>query len=321
MVARTSGGPARKMSTDDAGEKPRGPSRLQADLAARILRLLKEQGAGPGHHLVELDLCQHFGVSRTPIRGALKLLADQGSVEARANRGFVLLEPVVAAPDADPVNLQEEDDQRLAVAIAQARNTGRLAADCTQQEIMRLFDAKLPQILRVLRRLSNLGLVERKAGNGWTFLPSIDSTRAQAESYAFRHAVEPALLVQPTFSLDKEWLAESRAKHLAFRERPWRDVLAVEFYEMNSDFHEQLARCSGNRYMLGAVQQQIQLRRFLNYNWEYGVERVLESIDEHLEIMDALEAGRNDHASALMKLHLTTSAEHGVMNPDHTRAT
>lgn len=321
MVARTSGGPARKMSAADAGEKPRGPSRLQADLAARILRLLKEQGAGPGHHLVELDLCQHFGVSRTPIRGALKLLADQGSVEARANRGFVLLEPVVAAPGSDPVNLQEEDDQRLAVAIAQARNTGSLAADCTQQEIMRLFDAKLPQILRVLRRLSNLGLVERKAGNGWTFLPSIDSARAQAESYAFRHAVEPALLVQPTFSLDKEWLAESRAKHLAFRERPWRDVLAVEFYEMNSDFHEQLARCSGNRYMLGAVQQQIQLRRFLNYNWEYGVERVLESIDEHLEIMDALEAGRNDHASALMKHHLTTSAEHGVMNPDHTRAT
>ena len=54
------------------------PSRLQTELAGRILHLLKEQGAGPGHHLVEHDLCRQFGVSRTPIRGALKLLADPG---------------------------------------------------------------------------------------------------------------------------------------------------------------------------------------------------------------------------------------------------
>ena len=59
---------------------PRRPkaSRLQAELARRILRLLKEQGAQPGHHLVELDLCRSFGVSRTPVRGALKLLAADG---------------------------------------------------------------------------------------------------------------------------------------------------------------------------------------------------------------------------------------------------
>src|SRR3546814_7320247 len=39
----------------EEGDAPRA-SRLQADLASRIVRMLKEQGAGPGHHLVELDL-------------------------------------------------------------------------------------------------------------------------------------------------------------------------------------------------------------------------------------------------------------------------
>ena len=63
-------------------------------------------------------------------------------------------------------------------------------------------------------------------------------------------------------------------RHEAFRRKKWRSILAVEFYEMNSDFHEQLARCSGNRYMLGAVQRQIQLRRFLNYHWLHGIDRV-----------------------------------------------
>src|SRR3546814_6842913 len=48
----------------EEGDAPRA-SRLQADLASRIVRMLKEQGAGPGHHLVELDLCRQFDVSRT----------------------------------------------------------------------------------------------------------------------------------------------------------------------------------------------------------------------------------------------------------------
>ena len=284
------------------------PSRLQAKLAGRILHMLKEQGAGPGHHLVEVDLCQHFGVSRTPVRGALKLLAEQGAVEARANRGFVLLEPVKTAPQVETVNLQDEEDRELFVAIAEARNTGRLPAECTQQEMMRMFGAKLPAVVRVLRGLSELGLVERKPGNGWSFIASINSASAQAEAYAFRHMLEPAALLQPGFELDREWASACRARHLVFKRKAWRDTLAVEFYGMNADFHEQLARCSGNRYMLDAMQRQNQVRSFLNYNWEYGVSRVRASIEEHLAILDAVEAGRNEQAVELMRTHLLDSA-------------
>jgi DNA-binding GntR family transcriptional regulator len=282
-------------------------SPLQAELAARILRALNEQGAGTGHHLVEQDLCRQFGVSRTPIRGALKLLADQGCVEARANRGFVLLKRVTNVSDIEPVDSQDEEDKQLFLAIAKARNTGKLQVEVAQQEIVRLFDAKLPTVLRVLRQMADLGLVERKSGKGWSFMASIDSSRTRSESYALRRAIEPAVLLQPTFQLDPEWATQSRERHLAFRRKPWRDVLAVKFYEMNSDFHEQLARCSGNRYMLSAVQQQIQLRSFMNYQWVYGVERVHASIDEHLGILSALEAGRHHDASVLMEGHLLTS--------------
>jgi DNA-binding GntR family transcriptional regulator len=287
--------------------KSSDPSPLQAELASRILRSLNEQGAGTGHHLVEQDLCRRFGVSRTPIRGALKLLADQGCVEARANRGFVLLKPVTAVPEIDPIDPQDEEDKQLFVAIARARNTGKLPVEVAQQEIVRMFDAKLPTVLRVLREMSELGLVERKAGNGWSFMASIDSSRTRSESYAFRRAVEPAMLLQPTFQLDREWARQSRARHLEFRRKPWRDTLAVKFYEVNSDFHERLALCSGNRYMLSAVQRQIQLRSFMNYQWVYGVERVQASIDEHLAILSALEANRHHDASVLMESHLLAS--------------
>ena len=296
--------------TRRASAKPQkitDPSPLQAELAARILRSLHEQGAGAGHHLVEQDLCRQFGVSRTPVRGALKLLAEDGRVESRANRGFILLKPITDVSAAELVDPQDEEDQQLFIAIAKARNTGKLPVEVAQQEIVRMFDAKLPTVLRVLRQMSELGLVERKPGNGWSFVASIDSSRTRSESYAFRRAVEPAMLLQTTFELDREWAKESRAKHLEFRRKPWRDTFAVKFYEINSDFHEQLARCSGNRYMLSAVQRQIQLRTFMNYQWVYGVERVHASIDEHLAILSALEANRNQDAAVLMETHLLAS--------------
>ena len=77
--------------------KPAAPSRLQADLANRILARLRQENAQPGHHLVELDLSAAFDVSRTPVRGALKLLERQGVVKAREGRGFVLTQ--IAARD------------------------------------------------------------------------------------------------------------------------------------------------------------------------------------------------------------------------------
>ncbi len=284
-----------------------GPSRLQSDLAARILRLLKDQGAGPGHRLVELDLCQQFGVSRTPIRGALRQLETQGWVESRANRGFILLDPVTEASVSEPVNAQDEEDKALISRIAEARVNGKLARDVTQEEICRLFNVKLPTAVRVLRRLADLGLVERKPGNGWSFLQSIDNPRAHAESYALRRIIEPQLVLQKTFELDREWLENIKARHLAFRKMKWRDSLAVEFYNMNSDFHEGLARCSGNRFMLSAVQKQIQLRTFLNYYWSAGKERPRASIDEHLAIIAALERGDREEAAALIVEHLNCS--------------
>ena len=282
-------------------------SRLQTELAGRILQLLKEQGAGPGHHLVEQDLCRQFGVSRTPIRGALKLLATQGTLQARTHRGYVLRGPIRAVPEVESVNLQEEEDRELFVAIAEARNTGRLPADCTQQELVRVFGAKLPTVGRVLRHLSELGLVERKRGHGWSFVASINSASAQAESYAFRQILEPAEMLQPGFELDRQWASACRAHHVVFKRKPWRKTLAVEFFEMNADFHEQLARCSGNRYLLDAIQRQNQVRSFLNYEWAYGVERVRASIEEHLGILDALEGGQNRRAAELMRSHLDNS--------------
>jgi DNA-binding GntR family transcriptional regulator len=292
---------------------PRRPkaSRLQNELARRILRSLKEEDAQPGHHLVELDLCSAFGVSRTPVRGALRLLAQEGIVTPRAGRGFALARMPAGAGN-EQAAVEDEADQRLFDVLARARSAGKLSDEFTQQEIVRGFDVRLGTVMDVLRHLAELGLVERKPGNGWAFAG--DPSRILNESYAFRRALEPQMLLQPGFRLDRSWAEKARSQHQKLRKKPWRAGDGVAFHAVNSDFHEQLARCSGNRAMLRAIQRQNQLRQFLMGQWDYPMEQVHSAIDDHLEILAALEAGYADKAAALMLHHLTQSASQSQEN-------
>lgn len=67
---------------------------LRLQLADEIVRGVLEPGAA----LDETELAKRFGVSRTPVREAIRQLAASGLIEARAHRGAV-----VAQPDADHV--------------------------------------------------------------------------------------------------------------------------------------------------------------------------------------------------------------------------
>jgi DNA-binding GntR family transcriptional regulator len=279
-------------------------SRLQSELARRILKWLREENAQPGHHLVEQGLCDGFGVSRTPIRGALKLLAADGLISPRAGRGFVLAKIPVLTVKEDPAD--EEEDQRLFDALARARGAGKLAEMFTQQEIVRRFHARLATVMDVLRKLKELGLIERKSGHGWVFTG--DSPHILNESYAFRRALEPQILLQPGFKLDRSWAEKARSQHQKLRKKTWRAGDGINFHAVNADFHEQLARASANRTMLRAIRNQNQQRQFLIGHWDYPMEQVHNAIDDHLEILAALESGYADKAAALMLHHLTQSA-------------
>jgi DNA-binding GntR family transcriptional regulator len=276
------------------------PSRLQQKLTDRILHLLHEDGAGPGARLNENALARRLNVSRTPVRASLNHLAELGLVARRQNRGVEIvgeLPPLVARDDPTA-----EDD--LFIRIARDRENSALRDDPSETELMRLYDLTRPAVQRALRRLADLGLVERKPGHGWRFQPTTSDEALRTESYRLRLIVEPAGLLEPSFRADPNWLADMRQRHLEAIERPWLETSSVAFFDMNASFHEGLARASGNRFILSVIQQQNQLRRFANYNWRYGFERVVTSSREHIEILDRLCEGEHEVAAALMRRHL-----------------
>src|ERR1044071_7127344 len=69
-------------------------SRTISTLSASIVATLKERIISwqypPEHRLTEESLCHEFGVSRSPVREALRVLATNGFVRRMANRGYAV---------------------------------------------------------------------------------------------------------------------------------------------------------------------------------------------------------------------------------------
>jgi DNA-binding GntR family transcriptional regulator len=65
-----------------------------ADLVAdRLREAILDGTLRPGDRLVETDLAERFAVSRGPVREAIRLLAPEGLVVLRRNRGAVVASP------------------------------------------------------------------------------------------------------------------------------------------------------------------------------------------------------------------------------------
>lgn len=70
------------------------PTRLSEQIAGRIEELILGSQLRPGDRLPpERDLATRFGVSRTAVREAIKLLEERGLLEPRNGRGAFVTEP------------------------------------------------------------------------------------------------------------------------------------------------------------------------------------------------------------------------------------
>jgi DNA-binding GntR family transcriptional regulator len=279
------------------------PTRLQSELQTDILNAISVDLLAPGTRLGEVALAARLRVSRTPVRAALSHLARRGLVQ-RGDRGGYFVAEAVPAVRKTPPRPGPTHADRLFLAIARDRRAGKLAEDVSEGDLMRRYDVTRSTVQQVLGGLSEVAAVQRKPGHGWRFLPIISDPEARAESYRFRQLIEPAALLEPGYRLVPAWIEAMRQKHHDMLATPWNETTSIALYEMNAQFHEGLAAGSHNRFLLTAIQQQNRLRRFANYDWTFGHERVVASCREHLEILDRIESGDQQAAAALMRQHL-----------------
>lgn len=279
-------------------------NQLHRALAAKIIRHARTSGLKPGHHLTEVSLQDVLGTSRGPIRAALAHLTEDGFVEKQPNRGFFLVRTDDAG-DVQSTNREATcDDETLYLAIADSRLVRSIPETVSEPELMRRFDISRLRLRRILTRIATEGWIERREGRGWSFVQLIDSIEAYRESYELRQMLEPAGLLHDSFSIDHTIVERLRNQQHMVRDGGWKTLGQIELFETNAHFHEGLAAMSGNRFLLGTIERQNQLRRLVEYRQILNRDQVRGQNDEHLKILDALAQGNRFEAAQLLSFHL-----------------
>lgn len=287
---------------DSTAESP-ALTPLQTRVTREILAIARREDLATGDRLAESVLAEKIGTSRTPVNAALHHLVSLGVVYYDANRGFFMAKPARDVTDVAEQFFREPDDP-LYLKIAEDRLARRLPDDVTEADLMRQYEVSRSELRRVLSRMQEEGWLERQVGHGWQFMPMIDSVEAYEESYLFRAAIEPTGVMSPTFKVNPVELEELRRRQRFIAEGGYLSMDSVELFEANSEFHETIAKWSGNRFIAQSVRRMDRLRRLVEYRQARSRKPRQEQAQEHLKILDAI--ARHDllGAAALLRDHI-----------------
>ncbi|MFT4271158.1 MAG: GntR family transcriptional regulator [Pantoea sp.] len=287
---------------------------LQSRIMREIVSYVRREQLSTGTHVVESQLAKELNSSRSPVKFALNFLAEQGMFTYDRNRGFFLAQN---ASDLGHIaeQLSEKSEDPIYQKIAELRLTNKLPELFTEIELMRELDVSRTVLRSVLTRIQQEGWLEFRAGQGWKTLPAIDSMEAYQESYSLRIMIEPAGILSDAFNLDRKLLEECRKQHAYIAQGGFMTMTPLELFEANSDFHETLALCSGNRFLLQTVKRLNQLRRLVEYRQAQKKRQQRKShSEEHIEILDLLLQGDRLGAANKLRLHLERAKSNKVQS-------
>ena len=104
---------------------------LHVQVAERLRILIDSGELAPGARLNEIELCNTMGVSRTPLREAIRSLATEGLIELQPNRGAIV-----------SIVSQEDVTEILPIMASLEGLGGRLAA-------MHMDQSKIAQVRKI----------------------------------------------------------------------------------------------------------------------------------------------------------------------------
>ena len=289
----------------DTPAVPLAPSELQLRMARNILEYLSQHDMNAGNHVTEQELVEELGVSRSPVRAALSYLAGRGVVERKRNRGYFLK---LDSRDLRHLSLDlpRTGEEKLLARITEDWLKKQEPESFSESEFRRRYNLGRLATARVLRKLSEDGIVSRNRGHGWRFEPTLRSPEARNESYAFRMIIEPAAIRAPSFELDRGLADLSRRNHEMILKSGSKEMTTEKLSDIDTAFHRLIGVSSRNRFYLAAIERQNSLRRMME-SLDWNQAHLIGSCVEHMEILAAIERGKHEEAAELMEHHLVSA--------------
>ncbi len=243
------------------------------------------------------------GVSRTPLRGAYRVLEEHRYIERRHGSGYFLSTDL----DTDSGAMESRLDAMqgsLADAILADRAARRLDDDLSVTFLIRRYSTTRAVVLNALNILQQDGIIDHAPGQSWSFRPLLDTPNAVTDSLQFRLILEPAAILAPNFSLD---LIKARQVRLSLQTALSGRIGNAAFHRLDTDFHSLIAMGSGNRFARDTLLAHHRLRRITQKDLSTPEFRLRQANEEHLTILDSLERRQFDVAADQMALHLRLS--------------
>ena len=201
----------------------------------------------------------------------------------------------------------------------QAMQEGRLQPGMivTQNELCAILGISLTPLRETLVLLEEFGLVDvkRRAGIHVVY-PEVAFIR---ENYQFRSVIELHAIREFQPRSTRQWLADMRARHQGVMESANTDLAAADlnstFVKLDSDMHVSFVEALENRAISAVyarIMDNINLARQVHDRTAVRT-RVLDSVREHLAILESLERSDTEGAVTNLELHFRASAYRTVV--------
>ena len=170
-----------------------------------------------------------------------------------------------------------------------------------EQQLAMLFDCSRTIVREALTRLAARGIVTVSARRGWFVIePSQDEAR---EAFEARRVIELGL-IRSTRKIDKPALRQLKA-HLQREKAALKESDVGNRSFLLGDFHVCLAECLGNT-LLADTLRDFTARTTLIAMLYQSTHDAVQSCEDHVQIVAALERGDHAAAEALMAAHIGT---------------
>jgi DNA-binding GntR family transcriptional regulator len=278
------------------------------NIPTRVLDLIRQEGLEIGAHLPAQWLADQLKVSRTPINDALAYLHDKGVLQREKNRGYFIAKTVDAADPAVRKKLglaQADVASRAYFAMADDLLKGELPETVSEVLLRSRYELTAAQLQAVLHRIAQEGWAQKKAGYGWEFSAMLTTPDSLLQSYRLRMALEPAALLEPGYRLDPKVIEQCRAAEQHLLDGGIETDTPDQLHERGVRFHESLIEASGNPFFIDTIRRVNRVRRLISYRSMQDRQRYKEHCQQHLHLLDLLEASRNQEAANTMRDHLS----------------
>jgi DNA-binding GntR family transcriptional regulator len=295
--------PQSPLAGEQSKMKPKIKKDLAEQLAPKIIDMARARSMRAGDPLREESFAKELGVSRSPIRRGFALLAELGLATKEPNRGYFLTTDARGI-DSRKLPLEVDPFEDFYLRVVDDVLRGDIPTTFFEAELMRKYEVPRGQLMKVLNRLANEAMIERKPGQGWEINSFLHDSKAHIQSYRFRMAIEPAAVLEPGYEVDKVAFAKAREIQQKMLDGDIFSLSRSQLFQVGAQLHELVVRCSGNAFFLEAIRRQNQLRRFMAYKANVDRPRLINQCKEHIHLLDLIESGQREAAAEFLRNHL-----------------